>query len=548
MTLTHLLAPRWRLSVGSLGLLAAVALLAILARGFQPWITDQYAFRQTQTAIVAQYLHGVGDLFTGELPVFGSPWSVPFEFPLYQALVKSLSVATGLELNTCGRLVSVGFFLMALACLARLCRQFDVRHPVLVCSLVALTPLYVFWSRSFMIETTAVAFMLWFATIQVDVYRDRELNVRRAAWLLVAGVAAILVKVTTLLPVLALALAFQAFKAWRSRHARETVVPALLPLMAQGAVLAVGAAWVKYSDLVKARNPLAEGLTSHSLQSWNWGTLHQRLDPHVWFVLLAHTAGIFFPPEIVSATTSSLAVRAAAFLFPDEAVVRYGNSLALFAALTLAFVAAFGRCSPQRKRLVGLCLGLFLLPYLCFINLHFVHTYYQCANAIFLCTALGLAFEGAIAGAGRPGQAWLWLGGYALGLLLLADCALRTMDWYAAQPERDAALAAKVREASAPGKAVIITGQDWSSQTPYQSGHRALMLWAPRSAPRAQAALDIALRQRADYDLYLACGRRPPYDDLFRQTWGLDPAQKPLAEVEGCRLYRLGAPPGASGS
>ena len=525
-------------------MLAGVALLAIVARGFQPWITDQYAFRQTQTAIVAQYLHGPGDLFTGELPVLGSPWSVPFEFPIYQALVKLLSVVTGLALNTCGRLVGVGFFLMALACLARLCRQFDVRHPVLVCCLVALTPLYTFWSRSFMIETTAVACMLWFATVQVDVYRDRELNVGRTAWLFVAGMAAVLVKVTTLLPLLAVALAFQALKAWRARNARATLLPALAPLLAQGAVLTVGAAWVKYSDLVKARNPLAEGLTSYNLQSWNWGTLHQRLDPHVWFVLLTHTAEIFFPPEAVGAIGNSFAVRAAGFFFPEEAVERAGNPLALFVALLLAFVAAFGRCTPQRKRLVGLCLALFLVPYLCFTNLHFVHTYYQCANAIFLCAALGLAFEGAIAGASRPGHAWLWLGGYALGLLLLANCALRTMDFYAAQPERNASLAEQVRKASAPGKAIIATGLDWSSQTPYQSGHRALMLWDRRSELRVKAALDIALRQRGDYDLYVRCGMRPSYDTLFRQTWGLDPAQRPLVEVEGCRLYRLEAPAG----
>lgn len=525
-----------------MGLLAGVALLVIVARGFQPWITDQHAFRQAQTAIVTQYLSGPADLFTGQLPVLGSPWSVPFEFPIYQALVKLLSEVSGLALNTCGRLVSVGFFLMALACLARLCRQFEVRHPILVCSVVALTPLYVFWSRTFMIETTAVAFMLWFATIQVDVYRDRQLDAGRTAWLFVAGMAAVLVKVTTLLPLLAVALAFQALKAWRGRHQRATLMPALVPLMAQGAVLAVGAAWVKYSDMVKERNPLAEGLTSHNLQAWNWGTLHQRLDPHVWFVLLSRTAEIFFPREAVGAIGNSFAVRAAGFFFPDEAVERVGNSLALFVALLLAFVAAFGRCTPQRKRLVGLCLLLFVIPYLSFTNLHFVHNYYQCANAIFLCAALGLAFEGAIAGASHAGQAWLWLGGHALALLLLANCALRTMDFYAAQPERNAALAEQVRRTSAPGKAIIATGLDWSSQTPYQAGRRALMLWDRHSEPRAKAALDIALRQRGDYDLYVACGIRPLYDTLFRQTWGLDPAQQPLVEVEGCRLYRLEAP------
>jgi len=544
MASTPLRSTRWRASIGLLGLFSGVALLVLLGRGFLPWITDQYAFRQTQTAIVAQYLHDPGDLFSYELPVLGSPWSVPFEFPLYQALVKVLSVATGLALVTCGRLVSVGFFLMALGCLARLCRQFDVRHPTLVCALVALTPLYAFWSRSFMIETTAVAFMLWFATLQVDVSRDRQVNVARTAWLVVAGMAAILVKVTTLLPLLALAASLQALQAWRHRHQRPMLMAAIVPLMAQGAVVAVGAAWVKHADMVKARNPLGAALTSHHLQSWNWGTLHQRLDPHVWFVLLSHTAEIFFPAEAVGSIGNSFAVRAAGIVFPAESVERVGNSLALFVALMLAFAAAVGRCTPQRQRLVWLSVALFLAPYLCFVNLHFVHSYYQCANAIFLCAALGLAFEGAISGARGPSQAWLWLGGYALGLLLLADCALRTLDFFAAQPERNAMLAAQVRQASAPGKAIITTGLDWSPQTPYQSGHRALMLWGRDLEPNVKAALELALRRRGDYDLYVACGMRPLYDPLFRQAWGLDPAQKPLAEVEGCRLYRLQAPAG----
>ena len=544
MTPSLPIAPRWRAAVALLGLLAGVAMLAILARGFLPWITDQYAFRQTQTALVAQYLHGPADLFSSELPVLGSPWAVPFEFPLYQALARSLSVATGLALVTCGRLVGVGFFLMALACLARLCRQFDVRHPVLVCALVALTPLYTFWARSFMIETTAVAFTLWFATIQVDLLRARRAEAARTGLLFVAGVAAILVKVTTLLPVLALALVLQALQVWRGRRERARWQAALVPLVAQLAVLAIGAAWVTYADMVKARNPLASALTSSHLQSWNWGTLHQRLDPHVWFVLLSHTAEIFFPPEAVGAMGNSFAVRAAGLFFPDEAVERVGNSLALFVALLLAFAAALGRCTPQRRRLVGWCVALFLAPYLCFINLHYVHSYYQCANAIFLCAALGLAFEGAIseARAPAPALAWSWLAGLALGLVLLAQCALRNMDWYVALPERGVALAAQVRQASAPGKAIIVTGLDWSPQLPFQSGHRALMLWGRDLEPRDRAALDIALRQRADYDLYLACGMRPLYDGLFRQAWGLDSSATPIAEVEGCRFYRLDGP------
>ena len=41
-------------------------------------------FRQTQTAITSYYMIRGGPFLKYETPVFGVPWSIPFEFPLYQ--------------------------------------------------------------------------------------------------------------------------------------------------------------------------------------------------------------------------------------------------------------------------------------------------------------------------------------------------------------------------------------------------------------------------------------------------------------------------------
>lgn len=498
-----------------IGLLALVAFLLLESQGFFPHLTDQHAFRQAQTAIVAAHLQGWSDLLRYELPVLGAPWSVPFEFPLYQALAKGLSVLSGLALNTSGRVVGIAGFGLALLCLGRLCRQFDVKHPALVCAFAALTPLYVFWSRAFMIETMALGLTLAFATVTVDLQRARQVRLGLTGLLAIVGMAAVLTKVTTLLPVLLLATGVQLIKIWREHRMRLPLWPAALPLAAQGAVLLVGAGWVRHADGLKAGNPLAEGLTSQRLTSWNWGTLEQRLDPEVWSALLERTSNIYFPAEAVGSA---------------------GRALALFVALLALFGLALRRCAPERRCLVGLCLGLFAASYLCFVNLHFVHNYYQCANAIFLSAALGLAFEGAISQAEPRRSVRGLLAAYALGLALLAACSALTLAHYANQAERGAELARRIRQTSAAGKAIVIAGQDWSPQTPYQAGRRALMLWE-RSEARVKAAL--ALQSRADYDLYVACGPKPLNDALFREAWGLAPSQAALDEIDGCRLYRL---------
>ncbi|HEY8134595.1 MAG TPA: hypothetical protein VIF08_01045, partial [Candidatus Limnocylindrales bacterium] len=50
-------------------------------------LLEHHSFRQTQTAWTALIFHEQGiDLLHPKIPVFGPPWDVPFEFPLFQAL------------------------------------------------------------------------------------------------------------------------------------------------------------------------------------------------------------------------------------------------------------------------------------------------------------------------------------------------------------------------------------------------------------------------------------------------------------------------------
>src|SRR5579871_6349480 len=99
-----------------LDIFAVVAMHSLywLFAGINQPIADLHQFRQTQTAITAWSIAHGGPWFAYETPVLGYPWSIPFEFPLYQYLLAKLSCGFGLDLQRVGRLLSYGFLLAGL--------------------------------------------------------------------------------------------------------------------------------------------------------------------------------------------------------------------------------------------------------------------------------------------------------------------------------------------------------------------------------------------------------------------------------------------------
>src|SRR5689334_2265648 len=83
-------------------------------------IGGQYAFREAQTAMNTECFIRDGFRFDYELPVFGSPWLVPFEFPTYQAIVAAVHSIAGGSLETSARTVGLIFFYSALIVFFRL--------------------------------------------------------------------------------------------------------------------------------------------------------------------------------------------------------------------------------------------------------------------------------------------------------------------------------------------------------------------------------------------------------------------------------------------
>jgi hypothetical protein len=70
-------------TVLALGILALIFNVWAVFVGFHHSLYDRHGFRQTQTALnVESMLRGDGFLHY-DTPVFGPPWALPFEFPLY---------------------------------------------------------------------------------------------------------------------------------------------------------------------------------------------------------------------------------------------------------------------------------------------------------------------------------------------------------------------------------------------------------------------------------------------------------------------------------
>lgn len=425
--------------------LLAALVLANLLRHWDASLLDRHEFRQTQTALSAHYLREEGWRLDYPLPVFGPPWSAPMEFPLYQGVVAEVSKRTGCSIEAAGRGVSVAAFFAALPALAGLLAAagFPPRSCRLALAAVLLAPVYLFYARTVLIETSALALALWFLLAQV-----RAVATGRRRWIAAAlafGVLAALEKITTFLPLLVPAAVWSAVLLWRrwrsgadgrGRLACRFVLAAFPALVA----LAAGWWWVRFSDAVKAANPLAVHLQSASLSTWNFGTLAQRFDPAAWRTFWLQ----------VTYTTCSRWV------------------------LVVAAVCAV--FAPRRHRLGMLaCVATFAIGPLLFFNLYLVHDYYFCANSVFLAAAVGLA----VAGLWEQPRVPRWAA--VAVALLVGGLQVRGFDlglgmYLAHEPAAPPPLAAAIRAVVPRKSAVLVLNKGWNPELAFYMQRRALML------------------------------------------------------------------------
>lgn len=459
-----------RLKIKLEWLLVAAGIIFCISQLAMSWekpLLDQYSFRQTQTAISVYWILKGGAWLAYPTPVLGAPWSIPFEFPLYQWIVAIVAGAQHLmTLDQAGRLVSECFFLMCLWPLWRIASRYDRSGSLFrLCAVLLLfSPLYVFWSRSFMMESAVLFFSFWFVAALVD-YLPHP-SVAGFLEMTITAVIAAGIKITTFF---GFSIAGAMIVVWSMYVSRMTT--AGLSWLARYAAIAAAVAiavvllwtWVHYGDFLKRQNLLAKPLTSEMLTTWNFGTWGQRFSKKFLFVVFKRA--------------------------PAEA-------LGIWLVPAVAFVVVIFAGSKKQVAIFFALLFAFLSPILVFTNLHLIHHYYQYANSLFLVFAVAYAL-------------YLLSNRFPVvaGFLVVALVSLQLYGYSKyfykdmMQPNRElqAMLATYAKAHTKPSDIVVGFGLTWSSEVPYYAQRRAMLI-SDGTAPDILTKLDSNLsRYTADH-------------------------------------------------
>jgi hypothetical protein len=325
----------------------------------QPLLETQ-SFRQTTTAYPSLIFYGQGiDLLRPQVPVFGPPFILPIEFPLFQA-AGSMVMGLGVAPDAAMRATALACFMVTALLLWRLLVAV-AGEPAGLAGLAAFlfSPLGLLVSRMSLIEYMATAGALAFVLWGLRWHQSGRWGWYVAA--LTAGVIGFLVKPTTgvmyLVPLLVLVVVAwrrgQLPVARRSLYGSAVVAMFVVPL-----VLAAG--WTLYADGVRASNPASAWFTAAGgLTEYYFGTLRQKLDPSTWWQLAAEAEQLLF-----------------------------GGALWLWVLLALAAAIALAR----RAFAIALVLSASLGP-LIFTNQYLVpgQEYYMAALSPLVAIAVGLA-------------------------------------------------------------------------------------------------------------------------------------------------------------
>lgn len=447
--------PRWPLLLFALCLGYAFWAVSL---GWHHTILDFLGFRQAQTALTAYFMIGQPLHLAYETPVVGPPWSIPFEFPLYQWIVAAVVHFFATPIDETGRAVGFLFFLLTLIPAYRILAWlgFTHAHRLIALCVFLVSPFYLFWSRTFLIESTALFFSMSYLAAALPAVDEARLGRLSAA--LLFGVVAALVKITTCFVFSLLILVYLA----HIRRRKARLYLARLAILLVGIPFAAGWIWTRFADAQKALNPIGRHLMTSApvMQRWNYGTFEQRCQGATWGAILA----------------------------PAHYALGHGVVFAL-ALLALFRTRRYGR-------IVGACLLVYPLAPLLFTNLYYFHEYYAFANNVLLLAVVAVSLIALLERGGRY---------RALGLMglagFLALAVWRHQQYYrpiqANNRDKLNAVSRTIQQVTQADEILVILGCDWSSELPYSSRRRSLCIpfW-----------LDPSVEKIADY-----LALEPPY-------------------------------------
>lgn len=452
---------------------ALVMLLTLwprLANLGQP-IIERHGFRQTQTAMtIWNFVTDGIRLVNYKTPIFGPPWKIPFEFPVYQASVAMLVKLTGMEIDPAARLTSIIYFYLSALVLFDLVRLIckSAGCAAAVVAVYSAIPLSIVWSRTCMIETCALFFCIayaWGTTRAIYSAWPISEETRRnstGSWIwtvvaIIAGSLAALVKITTVpmvAPLVGLLCVWHFVSIWQLRKTLPSVPGERISPYAKQCLTAIiriallvliplilGKLWADYADKVRLRSAVGNALQNVRMTPFIYGTWAQRQEIFRWNMLLIRMNDAIVPP-------------------------------AAFGLLAAGAVWASRRSTQIRILFWGAFTGI-LCPVLIFFNLHFVHDYYQVAllPAFAIVAGIGL-YQTLIASRGIGPFVLL---GIILWLCYWQSRAYFNLSYTSMLDEEQYQVAKMLAASTVPADQVLVVGQDWSPAIPYLARRRCLM-------------------------------------------------------------------------
>ncbi len=419
-------------------------------KGIDHTILDRHSFRQTQTAISTYYTVQEGYHIAYETPVLGKPWSIPMEFPTYQWIVAFFTKLTGLNLDIVGRIVSLFFFYFSIYILYKTIRIFKGTEVSLVLIFfVICSPIYIFWSRTFMIESLSVNLSLGYSYFFITTIKNN--SNQRVFLTSLIGILAGVTKLTTF-GIFLLGTGFYFLYFWfleKDKFSREkiflylfyTVFFFFIPIL-------FTAIWVQYADFLKNQNPLAiDLLTSKAVISWNFGTLDQKLS-----LVTYQTIFQFYLPVII------------------------GEWLAKFYYILILMLGILFFYNRNNFFISLLLLFLFFSGPFIFTNLYLVHDYYYYANSIFLLLFIGSLLSNFLEIEKYHLNKILYF--IILPFLLYTQLKTYYKTYFPLQLTNNIeifSLKQVIFERTPQSSIVLIYGHDWNSEIPYYIQRKAIM-------------------------------------------------------------------------
>lgn len=399
---------------------------------------ELHSFRQTQTALTSFWFMKEGFKFAYQTPIAGAPWSIPFEFPLYQYLAAITAQIFRVDLVAAGRVLSFVFLLLCLPPTAAICKRLLLPKATVYvfASLLLSCPLYLYWGRTFMMETAAV--FLAITAIYYFIAYVQERSARSIALFVIFISLSALQKATTALPVLAvLAFALLIFEAMSSGLRKTFSIKNITHALFLFAIpLAICVAWTTYTDTVKLQNAFGASLTSSSLSQWNWGTLEQRLSETLYVSVIWDR------------------------VFKDSLAGILGVAILLWGLVT----------APSRgKAIITTSLVLGIAPFFIFTNLHIVHTYYQTANVIFLLFAISVSISETLDSRLKLIATCALIATIAINYSNFHNGYYRSVVQNFSSDERDILVSSAIKSGTQADEGTIIFGNDWSSTIAFLS-------------------------------------------------------------------------------